>query len=75
MVRLRSAGANHPEKNMAFMRMMIPAMSPFERAALLGAMQKGAPPEVFHAVMEFAARPTLSEAEFNDLAGRLKRAA
>lgn len=74
-IEMRIISSLSPEKNMAFMRIMIPAMSPVERAALLGAMQKGAPPEIFHAVMEFAVRPTLSEAAFEDLSGRLKRAA
>lgn len=64
-----------PEKNMAFMRIMIPAMNPAERAALLGAMQKGAPPEIFNAVIAFAVRPGLSEKAFADLANRLQLAA
>jgi DNA-directed RNA polymerase specialized sigma24 family protein len=64
-----------PEKNMAFMRIMVPAMNPQERAAMLGAMQKAAPPEIFDAVIEFAVRPALTARAFGDLAGRLQLAA
>lgn len=68
-------GSLSPEKNMAFMRVMIPAINPEERAALLGGMKKGAPPEAFDAVIEFAARPKLTAEEFADLARRLDLAA
>lgn len=64
-----------PEMVIAFMRLMIPAMHPKERAGLLGGMQASAPPEAFAAVIEFAARPTLSPVEFNDLSTALKLAA
>jgi iron-sulfur cluster repair protein YtfE (RIC family) len=75
VLEMRIVASLSPEKNMAFMRMMIPAMNPAERAALLGAMRKGAPPEVFSAVIEFAVRPGLSEKAFSDLANRLQLAA
>jgi hypothetical protein len=68
----RIVGSMPPEKNMAFMRQMIPAMNPSERAALLGAVQKEAPPEVFGAVIEFAVRPGLTEKAFGDLTSRLR---
>ncbi len=74
-IEMRIISSIPPEKNMAFMRTMIPAMNPAERAALLGAMKKGAPPEVFNAVIEFAVRPSLSETAFGDLANRLQIAA
>jgi hypothetical protein len=64
-----------PEKSMAFMRIMIPAINPAERAALLGAMKKDAPPEVFQAVIDFAVRPALSVGDFARLAGVLQLAA
>lgn len=74
-VEMRIVGSMAPEENMAFMRTMIPAMNPAERAALLGAMKNGAPPEVFNAVIEFAVRPSLSDTAFDDLAERLQIAA
>lgn len=60
-----------PEKAIAFMRLMIPASNPDERASLLGGMKANAPPEAFKAVIDLAARPTLSEADFADLSNRL----
>lgn len=74
-VEMRIVASMPPEKNMAFMRLMIPAMNPAERAALLGAMRRGAPPEIFDAVIEFAVRPCLPAKAFDDLAGRLQLAA
>lgn len=67
----RIVGSLPPEKAMAFMRLMIPAVNPTERAAMLGGMKQQAPREAFDAVIEFAARPNLSAAEFADLARRL----
>jgi len=67
----RIVGSLPPEKAMAFMRLMIPAINPTERAALLGGMKQQAPREAFDAVVEFAARPNLSLEEFADLARRL----
>lgn len=56
-----------PQENVGFMRLMIPAMNRQERAALLGGMKASAPAEAFAAVLEGAARPTLSADEFDDL--------
>ena len=67
----RIVGSLSPEKAMAFMRLMIPAIQPAERAAMLGGMKQQAPREAFDAVIEFAARPNLSAEEFADLARRL----
>ncbi|MBB6486600.1 hypothetical protein [Rhizobium lusitanum] len=64
-----------PEMSMAFMRMMIPAINPVERATLLGAMKKDAPPDIFQAVIDFAVRPSLSASDFTQLADALKLAA
>jgi hypothetical protein len=60
-----------PEKAIVFMRLMIPASNPDERANLLGGMKASAPPEAFQAVIDLAARPTLSAADFADLSRRL----
>lgn len=67
----RIVGSLSPEKAMAFMQLMIPAIQPAERAAMLGGMKQQAPREAFDAVIEFAARPNLSAEEFADLARRL----
>lgn len=67
----RIVGSLPPEKAMAFMRLMIPAIQPAELAALLGGMKQQAPREAFDAVIEFAARPNLSAEQFADLVRRL----
>ena len=60
-----------PDVMMAFMRGMIPAMNRDERAGMLGGMKMGAPPEAFNAVLQVAAKPNLSEADWKDLTQRL----
>lgn len=60
-----------PELIMGFMNIMIPAMNRDERVGLLGMMKQGAPPEAFNAVLQVAARPNLSAADFQDLTQRL----
>lgn len=64
-----------PEENIAYMRLMLPAMTPAERAGLLSGMKAGAPAEAFAAVIERAARPTLQARDFDRLAGELGLAA
>lgn len=56
-----------PEENMAFMRMMLPAMTAAERLALMAGMKQGAPRDVLEAVLEQAARPSLAPRDFNVL--------
>ncbi|WP_174803186.1 hypothetical protein [Martelella limonii] len=63
-IEMRIIASLPPEENMAFTRMMLPAMNPAERNAMVGGMRQGMPPEVFNAVIEFAIRPSLTEAEF-----------
>jgi hypothetical protein len=63
-----------PEKNMAFLNLMIPAVNRDERFAMLSALKAGAPKEAFNAVMEIIARPSLSREDFADLTARLNRA-
>lgn len=60
-----------PEKTIAYMRLMIPASNPDERASLLGGIKASAPPEAFNAVINLAARPTLTDRDFADLSRRL----
>lgn len=60
-----------PEKAIAYMRLMIPASNADERANLLGGMKASAPPEAFKAVIELAARPTLSASDFAALSLRI----
>ncbi|MCX8568078.1 MULTISPECIES: hemerythrin domain-containing protein [Hyphomicrobiales] len=71
-IETRIVGSLPPEKSMAFMQIMIPAVRPDERAAMLAGMRQQAPKEAFDAVIEFAARPKLSAPEFADLARRLE---
>jgi len=54
----------------AFIRWMVPAMSPAERAGLLGGIQLGAPREVFDRVLA-TARPHLTEREWTKLMAAL----
>ncbi|MBB4121094.1 hemerythrin domain-containing protein [Martelella radicis] len=72
---MKIVGSMPPEKNMAFTRVMVPAMSPAERSGMVGGMFQAMPRPVFDAVIEFAIRPVLSEAEFEALAGDIGLAA
>lgn len=60
----------HPGKMAAFIRWMVPAMSPAERAGLLGGIQLGAPREVFDRVLA-TARPHLTDREWAKLMAAL----
>lgn len=64
-----------PEKVMRYLRLMLPAGTPNERFDFLDGMRRSAPPEVFRAVLEEAAKPTLPAPEWNALAMRLRLAA
>jgi iron-sulfur cluster repair protein YtfE (RIC family) len=59
-----------PEKMALFLRWMVPAMSPAERAGLLAGIQLGAPREVFDRVLA-TARPHLTEREWTKLMAAL----
>ena len=59
-----------PETMAAFIRWMVPAMSPAERAGLLGGIQLGAPREVFERVLA-TARPHLTAREWTKLMAAL----
>lgn len=74
-IEMRIVSALAPEENMAFTRMMLPAMNPEQRTMMVGGMLQGMPREVFAAVVEFAIRPSLSEAEFQALRSSLSLAA
>lgn len=52
-----------PEENLAALRWMVPALTPAERAHLLGGMQAGAPAPVFAAALD-AVRPHLSQRDW-----------
>ncbi len=60
-----------PEKSILFLRLMIPAANRDERVQLLTGMKLHAPKEAFIAVLENAARPTLSADDMADLERRL----
>lgn len=66
-IEMRIISSLPPEENMAFTRMMLPAMNPAQRAMMVGGMLEAMPREVFAAVVEFAIRPSLSEADFHAL--------
>jgi hypothetical protein len=56
-----------PQDNMEVMRWMVPALSPAQRAGLLGEMKQGAPAEVFNAVIDVV-RPHLDIRDWTKLA-------
>lgn len=71
----RIVGSIPPEKAMAFMALMMPALNPQERFGMLSGMKAGAPAEMFNAVMDTAVKPALAAAEFAALEQRLGLAA
>jgi hemerythrin-like domain-containing protein len=58
-----------PEENIAYLRLMVPAMNGAERRALLTGIKNAAPPAVFQAIVTQAVRPTLSAADLAALDG------
>jgi hypothetical protein len=70
-IEMRIISTLTPEKVIAYMRLMIPASNPDERANLLGGIKASAPPEAFKAVIDLAARPTLGAPEFAALSRRI----
>ncbi|ODT86542.1 hypothetical protein [Phenylobacterium sp. SCN 70-31] len=56
-----------PAENIAFMRIMLPAMNRAERSALLSAMKSSAPADAYAEVIERAARPTLAPDDMSHL--------
>src|SRR5690606_33789572 len=59
-----------PDKMMAFMRFMIPAVDRQDRLDMLAGMKQGAPPEAFAAVLGVA-RANLPPDDYRDLAAAL----
>ena len=53
-----------PEEAMAFMKLMIPAMNRPERVTFLRFVRDTAPPEAFDALLNLAARPTLTPRDY-----------
>ncbi|MFC7735157.1 hypothetical protein ACFQX4_04740 [Roseomonas sp. GCM10028921] len=64
-----------PERMGEYLRLMIPAATPEGRAALLGAIRQGAPPEVFAGILDGIARPALELREWHRLGRDLALAA
>ncbi len=64
-----------PEENMEVARLMLPAMSRSERLGFLSMARDGAPPEMFDAVLQFAAKPTLPREDWIHLSEGLGLAA
>jgi hypothetical protein len=64
-----------PAEMVAYGRLMIPAATRAERISLLDAIRANAPAEAFRGIMEGAARPTLSRADYEHLCSGLGMAA
>lgn len=58
-----------PQENIAYLRLMVPAMNSAERRALLAGIKNTAPPAVFQAIVTEAVRPTLSAKDLAALDG------
>ena len=58
-----------PDQNIAYLRLMVPAMNGAERQALLTGIKNAAPPAVFQAIVTQAVRPTLSAKDLAALDG------
>lgn len=58
-----------PEENIAYLRLMVPAMNRPERQALLTGIRNAAPPAVFQAIVAQAVRPTLDGEDLAALEG------
>lgn len=56
-----------PEELIAFGRMMLPAATRAERVEMCAGIRAVAPPPAFAAIMEHAARPSLSAADYRQL--------
>ncbi|MFT3997820.1 MAG: hypothetical protein QM667_10465 [Asticcacaulis sp.] len=64
-------GSISPEDNMAYMRLMLAALNPTERAGLLAGVRANAPAAVFNVIMGSVAQDVLSAEEMRDLQQRL----
>ena len=63
----RIVSAIAPDKMIEYLKLMIPGMNPAERAGFLAFVRAGAPAEAFDAILNFAARPTLSAPDYEAL--------
>lgn len=63
----RIVSSHAPEEMIFACRLMIPAATRSDRVAMLGAMRANAPAEAFAAIIDEAARPSLSAADFAHL--------
>jgi len=68
-------GSVDPETMLDYLRIMIPAMNPAERIAMLGGMKAGMPQPIFAAVIDAAVRPVLTDAQFRTVATAIGMAA
>lgn len=53
-----------PDKLIGFMQIMLPAMDPSERIGFVSGLHANAPKELFHDIVERAAKPALGEEEW-----------
>lgn len=66
-IEIRIKQALAPEELVSFGRMMLPAATRAERIEMCAGIRAVAPPPAFAAIMEHAARPTLSAADYQHL--------
>jgi hypothetical protein len=71
----RIVAAHPPEKLMGTLCLMIPGMNLPERVQFLRGIKASAPPEAFKAIVENAAKPSLTSSEWNLLRAQLQDAA
>lgn len=70
-IQQRILASIEPDEMAAILRWMVPALSPAERALMLGQMQREMPPEAMRAVLEIV-RPHLDDSAWGKLARALR---
>lgn len=60
-----------PQVLVNYLRIIVPAANPTERATMLAGMRAGAPAEAFQAIIRDVVRPSLSDTDWRDLSQRL----
>lgn len=63
----RIVAAIPPDKTIDYLKLMVPAMNPSERAQFLAFIRAGAPAEAFDAMLDVAVRPALAQADYEAL--------
>ena len=71
-IEARIVGRIDPAKMTGYMRLIVPALTPAERAGMLGGLRAVMPPEAFAALWDGAVRPTLPPGALAALAAQLR---